>query len=80
MSKQFPFTFVFGGLAKPLREQLNDIGVRLDDEKVRHFELDADAVFRLVVRGVITPAERERAYRRLTKLIGEEIKRAQKEE
>ena len=53
----------FGPLAKPLNEQLAEQGLEFINCEL--YQMDADAVARLFVRGMLTEAETTRAWKRL---------------
>jgi hypothetical protein len=55
---------VLGATAPLLAKQLG-----LSVREVKHWQLDADAITRLAVRGMLSEAERHRARRRLVKQI-----------
>jgi FAD synthase len=56
----------FGAVAPPLHQQLGIAPVAVDP-----FQADADAITRLVVRGLLSDAEAERARLRLgRKIVG----------
>ena len=55
-----------GALAPPLSEQLAGLA---DPDTLAHFDRDAEAIARLAVRGLLTGAEKEAAYKRLVKAI-----------
>jgi hypothetical protein len=59
-----------GAMAPPIWEQFPDTG-----SEACHFELDAQAIWRLDARGILTSAERAKAEKRLFKSICSEIKR-----
>ena len=61
----------FGALSPPIREQLQDQGLKLDMDPVqRHYlQCDADEVSRLRVRGVLTESESDKARKRIMQII-----------
>jgi hypothetical protein len=62
----------FGALAPALSEQ---IGHLIEDPKtMEHLERDADAITRLVIRGLVSDREGERARDRLFKKIVKALK------
>lgn len=54
----------FGALAPPIYEQLDT-----DEELMAHYQMDADAVVRLAVRGMLSEAETHRARKRILKRV-----------
>lgn len=62
----------FGWGAPPMKEQHPVIPA--DD--AAQFDKDNEAIIRLSVRGIITPSQRDYAIKRVTKRIGETIRRA----
>lgn len=52
----------FGPLSKPLKEQLNGLG---DVSYLDQAQLDADAISRLYLRGILTDNEAKKARKRL---------------
>ncbi len=52
----------FGPMAKPLKEQLNGLG---DDQYLDQAQLDADAITRLYLRGLLADGEAKKARKRL---------------
>jgi hypothetical protein len=59
-------------MAPHIGEQLPE----MDAENAEQFDRDAQSICRLFVRGLLTVAERQRAEKRLVKMIPTEIKRA----
>lgn len=57
----------FGALAPSLAEQLKDYEINEDD--LKHFQLDADAITRLVCRSLIPDSIAVKARQRLLKKI-----------
>lgn len=68
----------FGALAPSLKEQLEPqlqgIQEGIADEKLEHFQRDADAIVRLYVRGLIPDSIKASAYKKLAKNITAAIK------
>jgi hypothetical protein len=64
----------FGWAATPLAEQLAGRGLNADD--IAHWQLDADAVSRIKVRGLLPDREGRKAYDRLAKKIGRALAKA----
>jgi len=65
-------TIVHGALARKLLEQLRRIGIRIRVDarsRFHHLQLDADAINRLLIRGVITHGEAHNARQRLNAQI-----------
>lgn len=62
----------FGLLCPLLREQLKDYNI--DEDDLMHFQLDADAIARLKVRGVIPDYMAAKARDRLLAKIAKSIK------
>ncbi len=56
-----------GALAKPLTEQLAGSGI--DHKKLQVFDLDANAISRLYVRGLITESQATAARKKLLRTI-----------
>lgn len=58
----------FGALVPPLAQQLK--GTSLRPGQIKHFQADADAICRLVVRGLLSPGQahlvRKRLFKRIT--------------
>ena len=57
-----------GALARPLHEQLG-----VTEAATEQFQLDANAIVRLRVRGTLSEAEGDRACRRLVKRLNKEL-------
>jgi len=57
----------FGVFAPKLREQLKNTNI--SKEQLKHFDLDADAINRLLIRGVLTVSQTEQARKKLLKRI-----------
>lgn len=63
-------TITFGAMSPQLREQLQHQGMRTRDaNQLKHLQMDADAVTRLCVRGMITQGETHNARKKITKKI-----------
>ncbi len=62
---------ILGWMGQPLYIQLK--GFRLSKDQIEHFQSDNDAISRLGIRGVISEAERDKAYGRLGKNIKQAI-------
>lgn len=60
-------SLVFGATARPLAEQLHGLG--LSKEDIDHWQRDADAITRLLVRGYIRDGEADRARKKLVNSI-----------
>lgn len=68
------FSISCGSLAKPFQEQLKEQGLRVSDKKaLGHLQLDADAVVRLAVRGLLphsaTTIVRRKIVDRVARLV-----------
>ena len=61
---------MLGAFAPPLSEQLDSLGVSYDDKGIEHCQKDADAIFRLWIRDLITDRQKDAALRKLVKKIG----------
>ena len=59
---------LIGALARPLHEQLG-----VTEGTTKQFQLDANAIVRLRVRGTLSEAEGDRACRRLLKRLNKEL-------
>jgi hypothetical protein len=57
----------FGVFAPKLSEQLKNTNI--PKEQLEHFDLDADAINRLLIRGVLTDSQTEQARKKLLKRI-----------
>lgn len=64
----------FGALAKPLAAQADLSAINADT--VVHLQRDADAITRLLIRGLLSGAEAHRARKRLMRKIEQELKYA----
>lgn len=69
----------YGAAAPALWVQLEHLGYNLPEEDVAQLQNDADAITRLVIRGMLTKVEAKRARDRLHKRIGLEIENSQKD-
>lgn len=67
-SKASPVGLHFGALAPRPSKQ-----VRLPPEEAKHFDKDADAIDRLLVRGIISDSEAKRARQRLVNQIAKKV-------
>ena len=56
----------FGAMSDPIKKQIG-----FDSVDVKHIQKDADAVTRLVIRGIITDSQANQARTKLAKRIGE---------
>lgn len=63
-----------GLIVDALGVQLTGHGLKFDKEKVEHFDKDNAAVSRLVVRGVLTHTEAQKAYSRLLKKVTDHLR------
>jgi len=61
----------FGALAPKLKEQLKSF--QLDDMKLQHIQLDADAITRLLIRGLIPDSVAHKTRQKLIKNITKSI-------
>ena len=61
----------FGAFAPSLKQQLRTY--KVDAGTIEHFQLDADAVVRVSIRGVITEADKVRAHKRLFAAIKKHV-------
>ena len=61
-----------GAMAEPIRKQLYDAGLKVDIEKLEHFQKDADAIVRLHVRDLIPHSIIEKARQKLVNNISKE--------
>jgi len=60
----------FGALAPPLREQLKDAGLVIRYKRnLAHYQRDADAITRIVIRGLISDSQARTARKRLMRRI-----------
>jgi hypothetical protein len=57
----------FGALSPKFSEQ--PIGALIPKDDLKHFQLDADAITRLKVRGILPVGQADGAYRRLAKVM-----------
>jgi hypothetical protein len=62
----------FGALSPPLSEQLAGLGLKV--LTIRHFQRDADAITRLLVRGLMSESHGHLARGRLARRISEAIR------
>jgi hypothetical protein len=73
------FQIEFGAFAPTLRQQIIASGFTTKDVKasknLTHCQIDADAVSRLSVRGIITQAAADSARKKIVKKIGTLIER-----
>ena len=60
---------MLGAFAPPFSEQLDSLGVSYDDSSIEHCQKDADAIFRLWIRNLITDRQKEAALRKLVRNI-----------
>lgn len=65
-----------GALSKPFSDQLASQGIPFDAETIRHLELDALAISRLKVRGVVSYSAGNRLYDKIFKSVWAEARRA----
>lgn len=63
----------FAAVAKPLREQAKDCGLRLDPGQVDVLQACADSIVRLRIHCVLTDGESHKANQRLFKAIGRAV-------
>lgn len=67
----------FGAMSRRLSEQLDSQEIKYKTEDVLHFQLDADAITRLRVRGLLSDGETDKVRRKLTKRITDHINQQQ---
>ena len=65
----------FGPLVNPLKDQLQEWGILLQDEIIDQIQLDLNSVSRLSVRQLLRDSEKTRIHRNLMKRILSEIER-----
>lgn len=66
----FRFRLEFGWGADPIQDQLEAFGVSsVDAETIEHWQKDADAILRCVMRDCLTDSQGMRARNRLTRKI-----------
>jgi hypothetical protein len=63
----------FGAMCRDLAEQLEIQGIRLDAKIVVHFQSDAEAITRLVIRNLIPDSVARDARRRLLRNIARAV-------
>ena len=71
--RKLVLSITFGAFARPMRSQLKGRGI--DRETMKHFQADADALTRLVVRGLLNDSEALRARKRFVDRIAEKVTR-----
>ena len=64
----------FGALSPTIETQLKEQGLYLDHESVDHCQKDANAITRLMVRGLIPMSVAEKARKKLVNVMGKEVK------
>lgn len=69
VDREMKLGIAFGGMAKPIREQLRDQGMTAAKQLLDQWERDAGAITRLAIRCVLSESEVSRARRRLLKDI-----------
>lgn len=77
MSNPTGYGISFGALCDRIEEQLQRQGFRLTLEPLQrqYLQRDADEVSRLLVRGVITEGEADKARKRLMRTINKHVRR-----
>ena len=71
----FRFGLEFGWGADPIQDQLEAFGISdVDAETIEHWQKDADAILRCVMRDCLTPSEGMKARNRLTRKIEGELR------
>jgi len=65
--KEMQVEIHFGALADPLEKQLE--GFNISADKIEHFQKDADAITRLVVRGLIPDGAAHQARKKIIRNI-----------
>ena len=68
---------VFGALAPQLKDQLKD--TKIPENALNLFQADADAITRLLIRGLISDSQGLSARKKLLKRLGETNKLIQKD-
>jgi len=58
-------SITFGSMCEPIAKQLAQQGRTIPADKLDHIQMDADAIARLVVRGIITEASARRARQKV---------------
>lgn len=72
------FGIHFGALAPPLREQMKEQGVPIDDNAAEHLERDIDAVNRLRVRGLLPDSQAHKVHQKIMRKIEQQAREALK--
>lgn len=68
----------FGALVKPIKEQLKEQGISLEDKDAEHFEELAHSIVFLHLHDIIPDSVRDNARRKLLKKIVSAIEKANK--
>lgn len=64
----------FGAFVQPLKQQLRDAKVKAPAGSVSAWQQDADAITRLVIRGLLTDSAAQAARRKLLRTICKEAR------
>jgi len=64
----------FGALCEPLSVQLERQGLTADAKDIKHWQIDADALSRLYIRGLVRSSDRSRIQRALYEKIKRGVK------
>lgn len=64
----------FGALSPTIKTQLEEQGLHLDHASIEHYQKDADAITRLMVRSIIGVSIAEKARKKLVNVMGKEVK------
>lgn len=73
MSKRLKIAI--GAISPKLKTQIQDQDYLFSEEMMHHFQLDADAIIRLKVRGIIPPAQIDKACQRLVDRISKHVEK-----
>ena len=64
-----PQSIAFGSAADPLGEQLQHLGYDVDPREIAQAERDAEAVYRLKIRGILSQSQMAGAYDRIARIL-----------
>lgn len=63
------FSLHFGAMVEPISDQLAAMGYAVEGQEATHWQNDADAITRLLLRRLLPPRQAEAARRRLVTKI-----------
>jgi hypothetical protein len=67
------FGLRFGAMVNSIKQQLKEQGLTMNEQDLKHFQLDADAIARVRIRLSLSDGETKRLQQRLIKNIAKKV-------